>query len=147
VPVSTVPPPTYLDKIYVPGKDDKLHLKPVSRNGVDTQIRAGTPVPALDEIIQGAPQYFPKGTRILSMKSDGKVFTLDMNAAFGNTKEWNKGEATTEAAIYALVNSTAQVDKSLKTKVQLTVEGKPVTALGEMDTEEPFEFDKTLVGK
>lgn len=133
-PTVTTAPISYLDQIYVPGKDDKLHKHPVSHNAVDTQIKAGgNPTPALDEVIRAAPQYYPPEARVKGFKSDEKQFTVDLNAAFANQKFWSKGEQVTELAVYALVNSAAQVDKAGKKPVQLTVEGKPLSTLGEFD--------------
>jgi hypothetical protein len=134
-PTATAAPISYLDRVYVPGKDDKLHLHPVSHNAVDTQIKAGgNPTPALDEIIRTAPQSFPPGARVKGFKAEEKQFTVDLNAAFANQKFWSKGDLIAELAVYAIVNSAAQVDKGGKKPVQLTVEGKPMTSLGELDT-------------
>ena len=147
-PAPTIAPPQYLEKIYLPGTDDKLHLKAVSHNAIDSQIKAGgSPVPALDEVITGAPKYFPPGTRIKKFAVTEKSLTLDLNSAFANSKHWSQGETTTQLAVYALVNSAALTEKDGKKPVQLTVEGKPLSTLGEFDASDPIEPDQTLIAK
>lgn len=138
---STPAPLKVIDTILVPGADDKLHARKVSRLALDTQLKSGgNPAPALDEIIKLAPQWFPKGTRIEDVKDDGSVVTLLLSPQFGEAKHWQKGESITELAVYALVNTLAKDGK----KVALTLEGKPIKALGEFDTSEALEAETSL---
>jgi hypothetical protein len=138
---NTPAPIKVIDTIMVPGADDKLHAKKVSRLAQDTQLKSGgNPAPALDEIIKLAPQWFPKGARVKDVKDDGSVVTLLLSPEFGDAKHWQKGESITELAVYALVNTLAKDGK----KVALTLEGKPIPSLGELDTAEAFEADTAL---
>ena len=138
---STPAPLKVVDTIMVPGADDKLHPKKVSRLALDTQHkRGGNAAPALDEIIKLAPQWFPKGARVEDVKDDGSVVTLLLSPEWGNAKHWQKGESLTEVAIYSLVNTLAKDGK----KVALTLEGKPIPALGEFDTSEALEAEPGL---
>lgn len=126
----TPAPPKVIDTIYVPGKDDKLHARKVSFPTLDTQLKSGgTPIPALDEIIKLSPQWFPKGTRVEDVKENNGVITVLMNPEFGDSKHWQKGEKTTELAVYSIVNTLAKDGKT----VTLTLEGKPISTLGEFD--------------
>jgi len=138
---NTPAPIKVIDTIMVPGSDDKLHARKVSRLAQDTQLKSGgNPAPALDEIIKLAPQWFPKGTRIEDVKDTGGVVTLLLSPEFGDAKHWQKGETTTELAVYALVNTLAKDGK----KVALTLEGKPIPSLGELATAEALEADPSL---
>ena len=132
----TPAPPKVIDTIMVPGADDKLHSRKVSRLALDTQLKSGgNPAPALDEIIKLAPQWFPKGARVEDVKDNGGVITLLLSPEFGDAKHWQKGESLTELAVYALVNTLAKDGK----KVALTLEGKPIPSLGELATAEALE--------
>lgn len=125
----------------VPGKDDLLHPKKVSRGALDTQLKSGgNAAPALGEIVKLAPQWFPKGTRIEDVKENGDEVTVLLSPEFGNAKHWTQGETTTQLAIYSLVNTLAKDGK----KVTLTLEGKPISALGEMDASQAFAADPSL---
>lgn len=128
---ATTPAPIkVIDTIFVPGTDDLLHARKVSFPALDTQLKSGgSPIPALDEIIKLAPQYFPKGTRVEDVKENGGIITVLMNTEFGDAKHWRKGEKITELAVYSLVNTLAKGEKT----VTLTLEGKPISTLGEFD--------------
>ena len=140
----TPAPLKVLDTIFLPGPDDLLHPKKVSRAALDTQLKSGgNPTPALDEIIKSAPKWFPKGARVEDVKDNGSVITVLLSPQFGDEKHWSKGEKTTELAVYALVNTLARDGK----KVALTLEGKPIATLGELDAGEPFEADPELNAK
>lgn len=141
---TTPAPLKVIDTILVPGADDLLHAKKVSRLALDTQLKSGgNPAPALDEIIKLAPKWFPKGTRVEDVKDDGSVVTVLLSPEFGNAKHWSQGETTTELAVYALVNTLAKDGK----KVVLTLEGKPIPALGELAMAEALEADPGLNAK
>jgi hypothetical protein len=139
---ATAPAPVkVIDTIFVPGADDKLHAKKVSFPALDTQLKSGgNPTPALDEIIKTAPKWFPKDARVEDVKDNGSIITVLMSPQFGDEKFWSKGEKTTELAIYALVNTLAKDGK----KVELTLEGKPMTTLGQFDVSDAIEADPTL---
>lgn len=139
--VSTPAPLQVIDTILVPGADDKLHAKKVSFPALDTQLKSGgNPTPALDEIIKTSPKWFPKGARVEDVKDNGSNITLLMSPEFGDAKHWSKGEKVTELAIYSLVNTLGKDGK----KVTFTLEGKPMTTLGEFDVSEAIEADPTL---
>lgn len=128
----------------VPGADDLLHPKKVSRLALDTQLKSGgNPAPALDEIIKLAPKWFPKGTRVEDVKDSGGIVTILLSPEFGDAKHWQKGESITTLAVYSIVNTLAKDGK----KVALTLEGKPIPALGELDTSDALEADATLNAK
>lgn len=134
-------PVKVIDTIYVPGADDKLHAKKVSFPALDTQLKSGgTPIPALDEIIKLAPKWFPKGTRVEDVKENGSVITILMSPQFGDAKHWQKGEKITELAVYSLVNTLAKDGKT----VTLTLEGKPISTLGEFDAGGPLKAEPNL---
>jgi uncharacterized phage protein gp47/JayE len=134
------------ETIYVPGKDDKLHPKSASFKAIETQTRMmGNAAPVLQEIIQAAPEYFPKGTKVNDFKSDEKQITIDLNAAFAQNDFWSKnGEKTTEVAIYSLVNSASGKSKK---PVEITIEGKPASTLGEFDIAGAIEPSSEIVAE
>lgn len=141
---NTPAPIKVIDTIMVPGADDLLHAKKVSRLALDTQLKSGgNAAPALDEIIKLAPAWFPKGARVEDVKDDGTIITILLSPEFGNAKHWQKGESVTTLAVYSLVNTLAKDTK----KVALTLEGKPIPALGELDTSEALGADPTLNAK
>jgi hypothetical protein len=143
-PVATAAPPKVIDTIFVPGADDKLHTKKVSNNALDTQLKGGgVPTPALEEIIKAAPKWFPKGARVEDVKESGDTVTLLLSPEFGDQKHWQKGEKITELAVYSLVNTLAKDGK----KVALTIEGKPVSTLGEFDASGTIEANPQLNAK
>jgi hypothetical protein len=143
-PVVTPAPPKVIDTILVPGADDMLHPKKVSFNALDTQLKSGgNPTPALDEIIKVSPKWFPKGTRVEDVKDNAGVITLLMSPEFADAKHWAKGEKITELAVYSLVNTLAKDGK----KVAFTLEGKPLTSLGEFDASGTIEANPELNAK
>ena len=140
----TPAPLKVVDTIYVPGADDKLHAKKVSRPALDTQLKSGgNPAPALEEIIKTSPKWFPKGTHVQDVKDNGKVITVLMSPEFGEAKHWSQGEKTTELAIYSLVNTLAKDGKT----VAFTIEGKPVSTLGEFDASDAIPANPELNAK
>lgn len=140
----TPAPIKVVDTIYVPGTDDKLHAKKVSRPALDTQLKSGgNPAPALEEIIKTAPKWFPKGTHVQDVKDDGKVVTILMSPEFAEAKHWSQGEKTTELAVYSLVNTLAKDGKS----VAFTIEGKPLSTLGEFDASDAIPANPELNAK
>lgn len=144
VAVVTPAPIQVIDTIFLPGADDALHPRKVSRAALDTQLKSGgNPTPALNEIIKKAPQWFPKGTRVVDVKDNGKVVTILLSPEFGDEKHWSKGERTTQLAVYALVNTVAKNGKT----VALTLEGKPIETLGEFDASDPIEANLDLNAK
>ena len=128
----------YVETIYVPGDDGMLHAHKVSRMAIDSQLKSGgNGAPALQEIIERAPQYFPPGAKVNDWK-DGQTITVDLNGAFDKPDFWSqKGENTTQLALYALVNSAAKTTGAGGTSpakmVQFTIDKKPVPSLGEYD--------------
>ena len=140
-----------LEKIYVPGKDDLLHETKVSRMAIDSQIKSGDrAAPGLQEIIEKAPAFFPKGAKINSTTQTAKGLTVDLNKAFANDEFWHgKGEKTTELAVYALVNSAAKTTgadgTSTPQPVTLTIEKKPAQTLGEFDVDGAIKPEMRLV--
>ena len=140
--VSVTPTPVkVIDTIFVTGADDKLHHRKVSFPDLDTQLKSGgNPIPALDEIIKLSPQWFPRGTRVEDIKDNGKAITILLSPEFEDAKHWQKGEKITELAVYSLVNTLAKEGKT----VTLTLEGKPISTLGEFDASGPLEADPTL---
>ncbi len=139
---ATTPAPIkVIDTIYVPGDDDKLHPKKVSFPTLDTQLKSGgSPIPALDEIVKLSPKWYPKGTRIEDVKENGGAITVLMSSEFGDSKHWQKGEKITELAVYAIVNTLAKDGKT----VELTLEGKPISTLGEFDASGALKAETAL---
>lgn len=144
---------SYLETIYVPGQDDLLHAQKVSRMAIDSQLKSGgNGAPALQEIIEKAPQHFPPGAKVNDWKEDEKTVTVDLNAAFDKPEFWSaKGEKTTELAVYALVNSAAKTTgaqgKSASKPVKFTIAKAPAQSLGEFDVSGEIEPEMRLVAK
>lgn len=140
-----------LETIYVPGKDDLLHEQKVSRKSIDSQLKSGDPAaPGLQEIIEKAPQYFPKGAKVNSTTVTDKGITVDLSSNFVNDEFWrNKGEKMTELAVYALVNSAAATTGAQgandSKSVTFTVDKKPAKTLGEFDIDGEIESETRLI--
>ena len=137
----TPAPLRVIDTILVPGDDAKLHPKKVSFNALDTQLKSGgSPIPALDEIIKSAPDYFPAGARVKDATEKDGIATLSLSKEWDDAAHWQKGDQITQLAVYALVNTLARNDK----KVVLTLEGQPLLTLGELDVSDAIEADLAL---
>ena len=140
-----------LETIYVPGKDDLLHEQKVSRMAIDSQLKSGDrAAPGLQEIIEKAPQYFPKDAKVNSTTVTEKGMTVDLNAAFVNDEFWRqKGEKVTELAVYALVNSAAKTTGAQGTSeakpVTFTIDKEPAKILGEFDIDGEIEPETRLI--
>ena len=143
----------YIETVYVPGQDEMLHAHKVSRMGIDSQLKSGgNGAPALQEIIEKAPQFFPPGAKVNNWKEDDKSITVDLNSAFDKPQFWSqKGEKTTELAVYSLVNSAAKTTGAEGTSaakpVQFTIEKKPAQTLGEFDVEGEIKPEMRLNAK
>lgn len=124
-----------LANVWVPGQDDKLHQKPVSKAALATQKKFGDPTAAIAEIVKMAPKSFPPQTRVLDYHDDGKSVSVNLNRNFEDPKFWSQaGENGTLLAVYALVNSASEASGTGK-PVVLKVEKRPVGAVGETDME------------
>ena len=140
-----------LETIYVPGKNDLLHPEKVSRLAIDSQLKSGDrAAPGLQEIIEKAPRYYPKGAKINSTTQTEKGMTVDLNKAFANNDFWRtKGEKMTELAVYALVNSAAKTTGAQGTTdpkpVMFTIEKKPAETLGEFGIDGEIEPETRLI--
>ena len=140
-----------LETIYLPGKDDLLHPEKVSRMAIDSQLKSGDrAAPGLQEIIEKAPEFFPKNAKINSTTQTEKGMTVDLNQAFANDEFWRgKGEKVTELAVYALVNSAAKVTGAQGVTepkpVTFTIEKKPAATMGEFDVEGEIKPQDRLV--
>ncbi len=140
-----------LETIYVPGKNDLLHEEKVSRKAIDSQLKSGDrAAPGLQEIIEKAPDYYPKDAKINSTTQTEKGMTVDLNKAFANDEFWRtKGEKTTELAVYALVNSAAKTTGTQGATepkpVTFTIEKKPAKNMGEFDVDGEIEPEMRLV--
>ena len=140
-----------LETIYVPGKNDLLHAEKVSRLAIDSQLKSGDrAAPGLQEIIEKAPQYYPKNAKINSTTQTEKGMTVDLNKAFADDKFWRtKGEKMTELATYALVNSAAKTTSAAGTSdpkpVTFTIEKQPAKTLGDFDIDGEIEPEMRLV--
>jgi len=141
---NAAPPTAALASVWVPGADDKLHLRPVSKAALDTQKKFKDPTGAFNDLVRMAPAYFPPHTKVLEWHDDGKAVSLNFNRAFIDTNFWSKrGEARTQLAVYALVNSAANSAKTPRTVV-LQAEKRPISTLGEMDTSDTIEANPKL---
>lgn len=138
-PTTAVQPVASGPRLFLPGTDDLLHGKPVSS--------PASPTVALAQVIKQAAEYFPPGTKVLSLKEQDKQFTLDMNGAFDDQKFYSQGERITELAVYALVNSAASVGGDEAKPVQITVDGKPLSSLGEFDASDAIPPTTDLVAR
>lgn len=143
-PSAQTPPRAALASVWVPGKDGKLHLKPVSKAATDVQKKFKDPTEAINDLIRQSPGYFPPKTRALDWHFDGKAVSLNFNRAFVDTNFWSKrGEGRTQLAVYAIVNSAA-VSAGGAHPVVLEVEKAPVQTLGEMDAGDAIEPNPRL---
>jgi len=141
---NAAPPTAALASVWVPGTDDKLHLRPVSKAALDTQKKFKDPTEAFNDLIRMAPKYFPPHTKVLEWHDDGKAVSLNFNRAFIDTSFWSKrGEGRTQLAVYALVNSAANSAKT-PLPVVLQAEKRPISTLGEMDTSDTIEANPKL---
>ncbi len=114
-----------LSSVWVPGSDDKLHLRAVSKAALDAQRKFGNSTAALGEVVRMAPAWFPPKTQVVDVRDDGKTIAINLNRNFATAAFWSgKGEKTTELAVYALVNSASQGGKP----VALQVEKRPIGA-------------------
>ena len=132
-----------LSSVWVPDTDDKLHLRSVSKTALDTQRKFGDSTAALGEIVRLAPAWFPPKTRVLDVHDDGKTIQVNLSRSFATSTFWSqKGERTTQLAVYALVNSASQGGKP----VALQVEKRPINAeqLNGFDASDAIEPDPKL---
>lgn len=135
-----------LSNVWVPGKDDKLHLRPVSKAALEAQKKFGNPTEALADIVRMAPKWFPPKTRVMQWSDNGQTISVNLNRNFATSEFWSKsGSKTTQLAVYALVNS-ASVDEK---PVVLQVEKRPVTPeeMGGFDTSDAIEPNLQLQAK
>ncbi|RYX86825.1 hypothetical protein EON83_01190 [bacterium] len=136
-----------LSNVWVPGKDDKLHSKAVSKEALDSQKKFGDPTAALADIIKMSPQYFPPKTSVLDYHDDGKSVSVNLSKDFNDTEFWSKaGETTVRLAVYALVN-TASDASGAKKPVVLKTDNSPLSTLGELDVSDAIEPDAKLQAK
>lgn len=140
-----------LETIYVPGDDDLLHEEKVSRKSIDSQLKSGDrAAPGLQEIIEKAPEYFPKDAKINSTTVTEKGMTVDLDSTFANDEFWRtKGEKMTELAVYSLVNSAAKTTGAQGTSeskpVTFTIDKQPAKTLGEFDIDGEIEPETRLI--
>jgi len=119
---------------------------------------------ALRLMLKAAPGDFPSGTRLVDQKTerpktplqriavrsnmDRCLATVNLSKQFENPDFW-QGSTRTISTIYAIVNTVSKTVGSEcdETKVQLLIEGKPASTLGEFDASDPIEPDMSLVAK
>ncbi len=124
-----------ISNVWVPGPDDKLHLKPVSKAALDAQKKFGDPTAALAEIIKMAPKSYPPKTRVLDFHDDGKSVSVNLSRDFLTPQFWSKGGDTKIfLSVYALVNTASNASGTAK-PVVLKTDNHPVTQIGETDLE------------
>lgn len=100
-------------------------------------------------LMKKAPDNFPKGTRLLDVKTGNSgTASLNFNAKFNSPNFWH-GSALTLMATYSIVNTITALpaDDFLAQRVQFLVEGKPITVLGGLDVHDPLEPDMQWVQK
>lgn len=141
------PPVAALANVWVPGSDELLHLKPVSKTALNEQKKFKNPVAALNDLVRMAPKSFPPQTRVLDWHDNGSTVSINLNRNFSDSDFWSKrGEGRTRLAVYALVNSTANSAGKPK-PVVLEVEKKPLQTVGEIDVEGSVEPNLQLQAK
>ncbi len=137
--------------VLVPGDDGSLHERPLPKAVLAAQSKAkGNRTPVLNQVIRMASAYFPPGTKVLAVGDAPKAFTINLNQAFDNQDFWSQsGETTAQLAVYTLVNNVAyqNAGKGKTMPVQLLIEGKPASTLGEFDASDAIDPDLTLVAK
>lgn len=134
---------TLLSSVWVPGTDEKLHLKPVSKSALDAQKKFGDPTAALADVVRMSPKFFPPKTRVLDFHDDGKTVSVNLSRDFEDPKFWSKaGEMKTQMAVYALVNTAAS--SSGNKAVVLKTDNRPLSALGEFDASDAIEPDPKM---
>lgn len=96
---------------------------------------------AVQALMQAAPDIFPPGTVLQSVSIQNGAATLSFNSALSTPSFW-QGSALTRATLDALAKTVAatknQVPGDKGEGVRLSVEGKPLLALGEMDLSQPY---------
>ncbi|BCM92774.1 hypothetical protein IAD21_04656 [Abditibacteriota bacterium] len=133
-----------VSNVWVPGKDDKLHLKPVSKAALDAQKKFGDPTAALADIIKMAPKYFPAKTRVLDYHDNGKSVSVNLSRDFEKSDFWSQGgELKVRLAVYALVNTASTASGTAK-PVVLKTDNRPLSTLGELDVSDEIEPDPKL---
>ena len=131
--------------VFVPDDNGEMKKRTLAPKG-DTPsepraAREKLSAQAVGALMQAAPDIFPPGTELKSVSMDGKVATLDFNVALSKPDFW-QGSALTRSALDSLAMTVAatknQIPGDSSEGVRLTVEGKPLPALGEMDLSQPY---------
>lgn len=96
---------------------------------------------ALSALLQDTPSDWPKGTLLRTVKVENNTFQVDFNGAFNQPGAW-QGSAlvtgVTQSIAWTLDGVRRGLSKAIATEiapmnVQITVEGKPLELLGELE--------------
>jgi spore germination protein GerM len=116
------------------------------------EVRAQAATRAVEMLMQRHPDDFPQGAQLLDdAKVEGDVTSLNFNKEFTDSSFW-QGSTRTLSSVYAIVNTAVESQKTIigsenDGEIQLLVENKPVSALGELDTQKPLKPDWNMVAK
>jgi len=152
---SSVPPVKTPDKnahsltLYIPNENAMLEKHPLKlEDGTSTHF-ADLSKLAFSTLMQKVPYNFPKGTKLLHVKTgDNGIAILDFNSNFNDASFWH-GSSTTLMAVYSIVDTitTLPADDFKAQQVQFLIEGKPIAVLGELDMQDPLKPDMQWVQK
>lgn len=131
--------------IFVPDDQGEMKKRTLAPRGdIPSEPRAAREnlsVQAIRSLMQAAPDIFPPDTKLKSVSMDDAAATLDFNAAMSKPDFW-QGSALTRATLDSLAMTVAatkaQIPGDKGEGVRLSVEGKPLPALGEMDLSQPY---------
>lgn len=139
--------------MFVPGDDEKLHAQThltIGGDGKPDFAEAGRN--ALKNLIQIAPDYFPAGTQLQSVKLDesSPVARVSLNETFWNSDYWF-GETRADMAMQAIAHTLQAAYKqnggSDVLQIQLLRDDQPMEVLGEFDVSEPYKAESDAVAK
>ena len=141
--------------MFVPGNDEKLHAQTFPTIGGDgTPEFAEAGRNALNNLIATAPDYFPPGTKLQTLKlekssaSAAPTVLVSLNETFWNPDFW-VGETRADLALQSIAHTLqAAYKKSAGAgalQVQLLRDEQPMEVLGEFDVSEPYKPEADAV--
>lgn len=134
--------PNDLEVIYLLDNNDYLSRTKISANKEDIVLKSKDLIEALiingkkkDIIVNGFKAILPENTKLLNIKLDNKILTIDLSKEFYNIKEKYE-EKVIESLVYTLT-SIEGIDK-----LEILIEGKKLTNLPNSNKKIPEYLDK-----
>lgn len=108
---------------------------------------------ALSALMQATTQDWPKGTQLRSVKVEDNTFKVDFNKAFDDKNFWQGAalvNGVTQSMAWTLDGVRRGLSKAIATEIaplnlQLSVDGKPLQLLGELEIESKITPDEELL--